>query len=390
VVLNQSHSPAFQAILGRLAAELGPCLLVSGSAEAAVTEGELTVRLGPRYDRRGLAARAASWLRFLGVAAAHTVTLRGRPFLLVVTNPPMLPHLAWLLSRLRHRRYALLIWDIYPDHLVAMGWMGPRHPLVKLWRRLNRWALRSAELVITLGDRMAETLEAQLGADRSKARLEVIPNWANIDTLQPVPKAENTFAVEHGQVGVVTVLYSGNMGASHDLMPVIEAADRLRADPRVRFLNIGDGLGRPALEREVNRRKLENVQIVDYQPWSMLPLSLASGDIAVVTQRQGTEHLSMPSKTYSALAVGSAILALTEPDSDLARLVREHRVGRVCRRDDPAAIAGALRELLDHPERLQRMQVRARRLAEREFSEDAVYHRLLEVLRPLVVGRREA
>jgi glycosyltransferase involved in cell wall biosynthesis len=384
LILNQSQSVVFQQMMGRLAATLGPALLLTGMPhDVDEASSLLTVQPGPTYARgEGPAKRAMSWLAFTAVSVRCLAAMKGRPFLLVVTNPPMLPHLAWVFKRLRGMRYGILIWDVYPEHIVRMGWMSAAHPAIRGWEALNRWALGEAEVVITLGERMAEVVAAQAEPGQD-VRIEVIPNWSDTTTITPIPKETNPFAQTYGQVGRTTVLYSGNMGAAHGLLPLVDAARRLTSLEEVSFLLIGDGLGRADVEMAIARQDLSNVTLLDYQPWSVLPQSLATADIAVVIEGSGSEGLSVPSKTYNALAAGSAILALTAPESDLAKLVNEHRVGRVCGPNDPEVIARTIRELVTSPD-LGTMRAKARELAVTAYSPDAIHRRLLAVLEPLV------
>ena len=145
---------------------------------------------------------------------------------------------------------------------------------------------------------------------------------------------------------------------------------------------IGDGLGRPAIEARLRERSIGRLKLLDYQPWDVIPRSLASGDVAVVAQAADSAHLSVPSKTYSALAVGSAILAITPRESDLGRLVLEEGVGWVCEPGDTEAISRVLSSLPERRGELAAAQSAARELAERRFSEDAVHAQLAHILGP--------
>lgn len=373
IVLNQSQSPAFQAMFGRLADRFGPCVLLTGAPHPNAGHRNLELVKGPTYDRRSVARRAASWSAFVAAAAARIARTPGTPFLFATTNPPMLPQLLWAAHKSRGLPYGLLIWDIYPEHVVRRGWLGETNAIVRAWTKMNAVALRDADVVVTLSERMAETVAGQLRRAGYSRAIEVIPNWADVDVLQPIPKAQNSFAIERALVEPLTILYSGNIGATHGLESVIEAASVLRDDARVRFVVIGDGLGRAALEQKVRELALENVHLEPMLPWDMVPRSLASGDVAVVVQEPGTEHLSMPSKTYSALAVGSALLALTSPKSDLATLTADLEVGVVCSRDDSRAIVSSIRRFLDDPKLLARCRENSRRAAVERFSAQAVF-----------------
>ena len=378
IVLNQSHSPAFVRMLGRLAQTLGPCRLLTGMSEDDLVSGVERVR-GPGYTRAALSRRLFSWLRFLLWSTPRALFGPKPTMIFAVTNPPMLPQLAWLVSRLRGVPYALLIWDLYPDHVVTQGWMSASNPVVSLWRALNRWAFDGAEAVITLGPSMARSVARQMSSDE---HLHVVPNWADVSELVPLSYQDNAFAQRHTRADHITVLYSGNMGASHGLEGILDAIEALPETLPVEVMLIGDGLGRPAIEARLRERSIERLKLLDYQPWDVIPRSLASGDVAVVAQAADSAHLSVPSKTYSALAVGSAILAITPRESDLGRLVLEEGVGWVCEPGDTEAISRVLTSLPERRGELAAAQSAARELAERRFSEDAVHAQLAHILGP--------
>ena len=59
---------------------------------------------------------------FLG-AVRRSLSLAPRPVVLVVTNPPILPFVPYLLSFLRKQKYVCLIHDVYPDIAVRLGYL---------------------------------------------------------------------------------------------------------------------------------------------------------------------------------------------------------------------------------------------------------------------------
>ena len=380
-VFNQSQSPDFQRMIERLSEELGPCLLFTGMP-FPVEHGQVVTEAGPKYDRRAVPRRAWTWFAFAIASFLRGMRLSHSVFFFAVTNPPILPEIAWLLHKLKGNAYGLLIWDIYPDHMVKLGWISETGPVAGLWNRLNRRVLLDARVVITLGESMAEALRAQVGRTPTRFRIQVIPNWADTDLLQPMCKAENPFAAQYDQIDKVTVLYSGNMGHTHGLEMIVEAAKALEKDSRVLFLLIGDGLGRRQIEEKVTALGLGNVRLLPRQPWNVLPYSLATGDIAVVTQAPGSEHLSIPSKVYSMMAAGCALVACTHEESDLAHLVQANEVGVVCPHGDAHALAEAISMLAGNDTVLSGYRTRARKLAVERYSPGAVFPHFCDVLVP--------
>jgi len=83
-----------------------------------------------------------------------------------------------------------------------------------------------------------------------------------------------------------------------------------------------------------------------------------------VTVRRGLEGVVVPSKLYSILAAGRPVLAVAPEQCDVVRIVRQSGCGVWADPDNPAALARAVRELRDQPERLAAMAQRAREIAQ--------------------------
>ena len=120
------------------------------------------------------------------------------------------------------------------------------------------------------------------------------------------------------------------------------------------------------------------------QAWADVPLSLATGDISVVMQEPGSEHLSFPSKTYNHMAAGSAIVAYTAGHSDLAEFVRDNGIGIVVKPLGSAGLAAAIRWLAEDASQLDLFRRRAREVAESSYSIPAVAERFRDVLKACV------
>lgn len=369
LVLNQSLSPAFVGLMERLAARIGPVEIWTGTEVESACR-DVTILPMPTYDRTSMRGRARTWASFSASATARLATRRA-DLILAVTNPPGNPQIGWLAKHLLSIPYGLLLWDLYPDHVVRLGLAKPSASWVRAWEGWNGRVFREAAFVVTLGRQMKALIERRYGA-----QVDVIPNWADTEMLRPRAAESNRFAIRHSLVGKKVVMYSGNLGASHDLGPMLEAARAMSGRSDVQFVIVGDGLGVARVRNEVGAAA--NVLLMPRQPWEELPYSLAAADVSVVAQAEGSEELSVPSKTYGSLAVGSAIAAITSASSDLGALVNDHHVGFVARERD--AFKLRLEQLLDDPEGLDATKVRARALAESRFTEEAVAEAWLEVL----------
>ena len=284
----------------------------------------------------------------------------------MVSNPPFLPLLAWLLGKAQQRPYALLEWDIYPNILAPMGLAGPGHPLYRLWAAAHKRALRRAELVVTIGEQMAATLRRL--AEDPDLPVAVIPNWVDTVWIRPQPRGENPFAREQGFTDQLVVMYSGNLGATHAIETIVAAAEALRDRADIQFVIIGEGSKRPLVEAALAAGRLPTTRLLPYQPADRLPYSLASADVGIVTLAAGYEELSVPSKTYNLLAAGNALLGISQAPNDLASTIQAQGCGANFAPDDAAGMAAWLKQLAADRATLRQYQVAARQAAEQCFS----------------------
>lgn len=83
-----------------------------------------------------------------------------------------------------------------------------------------------------------------------------------------------------------------------------------------------------------------------------------------------------PVKLFDCLAAGRPIV--TTPRPETAAVVRAHEAGLVAEGDGAEALAAALAELLDDPERARRLGANARAVAEREYDWAVIGERLAD------------
>jgi glycosyltransferase involved in cell wall biosynthesis len=128
-------------------------------------------------------------------------------------------------------------------------------------------------------------------------------------------------------------------------------------------LLIGEGPKRVALERRASVLRSAPVclRFLDPLPLEDLPASLSAADLAVVALDGPAASASLPSKTFSALACGTPLLALAPFSSALAQLVQFHGCGLVIEPGPAAAtgLADAITALAADRSRLQLLAANA-------------------------------
>ncbi len=283
-----------------------------------------------------------------------------------------LPPFAYLGSLFLGNKFSLLMFDVYPD-VLKMIRIGPRNPVYWLWAMCNRRLFARAHRIYTIGDALAD-LMAQY-APREK--IHVIPLWTGLANVQPIPKNENPFIREHGLVGKFVVQYSGNIGATHNIEILIEVAKSLRDHTDILFLIIGRGLKVPLVKQLIEKYQLENCKVLPFQPDEMIRYSIAAADISVVLIEDKIADVSIPSKVFNVMAVGSTVLSISPTNSEIDKLTKKHGLGANFEDGQVAEIGKHILHVKNSPE-LQKQYSENATLAAREYT-SANADRYLEV-----------
>ena len=322
------------------------------------------------------------------ISAFFWATFCRRPAVVVSeTDPFLLPFIA-LWTKIRHRcKFVAYLQDIYPDIAVAVEKV--REGLLTRFLRKSLWfTYRFADRIIVLSEDMKQR------CIRNGARpeqIEIIRNWADTQSITPT-EGECEFRVRNQLSEDFVVMYSGNHGLAHELMPIIDAAEELQStDPDIQFAFVGGGVRRQELERAVIKHRLNNVRFFPYQPWKELSNSLGAGDVHILSVRASAYDCMSPSKLYGILAAGRPVVALIDPKSSHAGLIEDNHVGMVCdvtqRGQCGHKLAIILAALRRDTAGTAEMGKRARRLAVRRFSRDRQTRRFASLLQFIMSGK---
>lgn len=239
--------------------------------------------------------------------------------LLLFSNPPFTVFIPFFCNN----TYDIVIYDIYPDALVEFGYINKKNWMLIKWKTINKNVFARANKIITLTQEMKNRLTNYVNEDK----IQVIPVWTDNTFLKPIPKAENTFLIDNQLQNKFLVIYSGNMGKSHPVELMIELSHFFKEIDKVYFLLIGGGEKYKSLQLAIQKKEQKNIKIMPWQETSSLPYTLSGADLALVTVGSEASDLSIPSKTYNLMSVGTPILCIAPKSSALSKLIENENIG---------------------------------------------------------------
>ncbi len=326
--------------------------------------------------------RAWAYASFTLSSVWAGLTAAPRPDVILATSPPLTVGVtAWLLRLLTGVPYVFEVRDLWPESAIDSGVL--RNPLMKAVGYAMEWlSYRGARHVNVLTPAFEEVLRTRKGIPPD--RLSMIPNGADLDLLSPGLK-ENRVRRELGLQGKFVVTYVGAHGRANRLMQLIEAAERLRDDPDVVILLVGDGMEKPMLQEEAARQGLGNVRFVDSVPKSEIGDYINASDVCTaVLQANDTFKTVYPNKLFDYMTCARPILLGI--DGAARRLIEEAGAGVFAEPENPDDIAARVRDLEADPDRCEAMGRAGRRFVEAHYDRRLLATWYLDVLRTVAGG----
>ncbi|MEH2269511.1 MAG: glycosyltransferase family 4 protein [Nostoc sp.] len=308
-----------------------------------------------------------------------------RPDVILSTSPslPSCVPVA-LLGWLRACPVILNLQDILPEAAVHVGLLKNKL-LIQLFTLLEKFAYRSASKISVIADGFVENLRSK-GVEADK--IVQIPNWVDVNFIRPLPKEDNPFRATHNLNGKFVVLYSGNIALTQGLESVVKAASVLRHIPDIVFVIVGEAKGLQRLQQECLDCGADNVLLLPFQPRKDLPQMLAAADIGLVVQKKNVVSFNMPSKIQVLLASGGALVASVPDNGTAARAIRQSGGGVIVPPEDPQALATAILDLYQNPEKVKTLGYKSRQYAVEQYAFEQALNQYESLCYSLAADRR--
>ena len=196
----------------------------------------------------------------------------------------------------------------------------------------------------------------------------------------PVLPKDNKWSRAHGLADRLCLLYSGTLAMKHNPELLLGIAERFRDRDDVRVVVISEGRGADWLRQMKQEKSLENLLVLDFQPFEQFPSVLASADVLVSILEPDAGVFSVPSKVLTYLCAGRPVLLAVPSENLAARIVVGNEAGRLASPSDVPGFSDAAASLLaDEPLRA-RLGQNARRYAESHFDIEAIANRFDEII----------
>ena len=325
---------------------------------------------------------------------ANSNPTSGCDFCVVSTNTFYAP----LIASYLHPNVVHLVYDLFPEAMIHSGKWHDGTLKVKIIRWITKQTLRRSKINVFLGERLKNYVESIYGTVDNGAIIAVgadqslFPEGPSKRKNLGGNKYEDSMNVletnsQLTSISAPTILYCGNFGNLHDSETIFSLWRHYAQVPRRDLITVGPTQGLPTFKfacsgpkstelkaaldamPEAIRRQIQLSGGLTQKAWLE---AMATSDLALVTMVPGSERVVMPSKTYSAMMAGQAILAIAPEDSDLVDLIKAADCGWFVEPGDVSGLVSVVSEICADSQRLLKMQERSYDYAQAHFGQNTL------------------
>ena len=289
---------------------------------------------------RGVVRRSLDFLSF-GFMGFIVGLFQSRPDIVVATSPQFFTAVAgWAIAACRRLPFIFELGDLWPTSIAAVGAMKKGF-LLSLVEKLELFLYRRATRVAALTHAFKKNL-VRRGIEANK--IDVVLNGVDLPRYAPKPRDEK-LAKKWLLKDKFVIGYVGTHGMAHGLNNVLDAAEKLQVNEKIRFLFAGAGADRKRLVEDAKKRMLSNVVFMSTQPKEEMPTVWSLCDVALVHLKNNPAFGEViPSKIFEAMAMGLPILIVI-PDGEARGIIEDNAAGIWVPPENPKALVEAVQKL---------------------------------------------
>ncbi|MCB0598867.1 MAG: glycosyltransferase family 4 protein [Lewinellaceae bacterium] len=296
------------------------------------------------YNRSFLGRLWAYFAFVFSSIYAGLFRIKGKYDVILATSPPLFIGItAYVLGRAKRLPIVFEVRDLWPESAIDTGVL--MNPLII---RLSYWfeafIYRRSRLVNVLTPAFREKL---IDKGVPKDKILFIPNAADFSLSDEVLADfdRKAFRQKMGWDGKMVITYVGAHGVANHLIQVLDTAELLQDTTEAHFVLIGNGMQKPMLQEEAEKRNLRNVQFIDSVPKREVFQYIAASDFgASILKKVDTFKTIYSNKTFDYMSCRRPILMAIDGVS--RQLVEEAGCGLYVEPENPRDFAARVKQCL--------------------------------------------
>ena len=276
----------------------------------------------------------------------------------------------------------LLLKDIFPQNAVDLGMMsksGIKGLIYKVFRNKEKKLYRISDYIGCMSQANVDYV-LKHNPEINPEKVEICPNSVEVIDMSVDEKTRDEIRRKYSiPLDKKVFVYGGNLGKPQGIDFMIECLKSQEKNKEVYFLIVGDGTEYGKIETYVESNKPSNVRLMKRLPKEDYDKMVAACDVGMIFLDQRFTIPNFPSRLLSYMQAKIPVLAVTDPNTDIGKVIVDGGFGWWCESNDVRAFAKSINTYL-HDGRRSIQEKEYQYLVE-NYSSQRSYKILMEKVR---------
>lgn len=276
----------------------------------------------------------------------------------------------------------LLLKDIFPQNAVDLGMMsksGIKGLIYKVFRNKEKKLYRISDYIGCMSQANVDYV-LKHNPEINPEKVEICPNSVEVVDMSVDEKTRDKIRRKYDiSVNKKVFVYGGNLGKPQGIDFMIECLKSQEKNKEVYFLIVGDGTEYGKIETYVESNKPSNVRLMKRLPKEDYDKMVAACDVGMIFLDHRFTIPNFPSRLLSYMQAKIPVLAVTDPNTDIGKVIVDGGFGWWCESNDVRAFAKSINTYL-HDGRRSIQEKEYQYLVE-NYSSQRSYKILMEKVR---------
>ncbi len=243
----------------------------------------------------------------------------------------------------------LMLKDIFPQNAVDIGMMtknGLKGLIYRYFRRKEKKLYQISDHIGCMSKANVDYLLSH-NAEIAHDRVEVCPNSLEVTDKSVDSAARQAIRQKYGiPLDKTVFVYGGNLGRPQGIPFLIRCLEKVRNIEDAFFLIVGNGTEYGKLEAFFKNNELANMKLMKSLPRSEYDTMVGACDTGLIFLDHRFTIPNFPSRLLSYMQARMPVLACTDPNTDIGKVITEGGFGWWCESNDEKAFSNLVLDIL--------------------------------------------
>ena len=243
----------------------------------------------------------------------------------------------------------LMLKDIFPQNAVDIGIMsdhGVKRLIYRFFSRKERQLYAVSDYIGCMSQANADYIIAN-HSELNPHKVGICPNCIEIADKSVDAETRKNIRRKYGiPEDRIVFVYGGNLGRPQGIPFLVECMKTQKENNQAFFLVVGDGTEYPVLEQYSLTEKQDNFKLMQRLPKEDYDTLVGACDVGMLFLDHRFTIPNFPSRLLSYMQAKLPVLACTDPNTDVGKVIVEGGFGWWCESDSAEQFDSAIREIM--------------------------------------------